>query len=47
MVSTWKTLVNSNNSENPLLYLIGNCEYHNLTEKQSLELIKSKLSTPI
>lgn len=37
-------MVNSNNSENSLLYLIKKCEYYNLSEKQSLELINGKLS---
>lgn len=41
----WKT--NSNNSKNSLLYLIKNCEYHNLSEKQSLELVNTKLTKPI
>lgn len=30
-----------------LMNLIKKCEYHNLTEKQSLELINEKLSKPI
>lgn len=41
----WKT--NSNNSKNSLLYLIKNCEYHDLSEKQSLDTINSKLPKPI
>lgn len=37
------TTTTSKNAENFLLYLIKNCEYHNLSEKQSLEIINNLL----
>lgn len=40
-------MVGSKNYVDFLIQLIKNCEYYDLTEKQSLELINKKLSKPI